>query len=195
MATVDAGVEVRTVTAEMFTPEAWAPFGTVVAPIGHDRLPIDLYGSAVDVFTEPLESDRPVEYLITRIRNRGYEIRYLERHMHLTQTFIPLGGVPFLQVVAAADAREEDGIPAPDEVHAFFVPGDIAVQIGRGVWHEPPFPLQPEQVVLVTSHQDLTAGLKSKLNEKHEIAQLDVDKRNVRERTGFALKIELPLGG
>jgi len=194
MATVDAGIEVRTVTAEMFTPEAWAPFGTVVAPEGHDRLPIDLYGDAVDVYKEPLESDRPVEYLITRIRNRGYEIRYLERHHHLTQTFIPLGGVPFLQVVARADAREEDGLPALDEIHAFFVPGQVAVQIHRGVWHEPPFALQPEQVVLVTSHQDLTAGLESQLNTRREIAQLDVEKRNVRERAGYAIKIDLPLG-
>jgi ureidoglycolate lyase len=186
-------LEVRSVVAEWFAPEEWARYGTIVAPLGHERLPIDLYGDSLDVFKEPMESDRPLEYLISRLRNRGYEIRFLERHLELTQAFIPLGGVPFIQVVAAADAREESGIPALEEIRAFIVPGTVGVQIHRGVWHEPPFPFQPDQVVLVTSHQDLTAGLGSALDERREIARLDVEKRNVRERAGFALKIELPL--
>ena len=192
MATLEEGLEVRTVTAEHLTAEAFAPFGTVLGPEGHERLPIELYGGTVDAFAIPIEADEPFQFLFNRLRYRGMRIQFLERHMHLTQAFMPLDGLPFVQVVAPADAPEEDGLPALDTVRAFIVPGGRGVQIGRGVWHEPPFPLQAEQQLIVTSHVSLTLGLQQKLDERREIGTLDVDKRNISERAGIVLRVELP---
>lgn len=191
MTTIEAGVEVRTVTAEHLTVEAFAPFGDVIGPEGHERLPINLYGSTIDVYSIPVEADEPIEFLVNRLRYRELRVINLETHAGMTQAFMPLDGKPFIQVVAAADARLEGDVPVVDEVHAFIVPGDRGVQIGRNVWHEPPFPLQDEQLMVVTSHQSLTKGLQSKVDATQEIAQLDVDKRNITERAGFELRIQL----
>lgn len=192
MATTEAGVEVRTVVAENLTVEAFAPFGDVIGPDGRDRLPINLYGGTIDVYPIAVEADEPFEFLVNTLRYRELRVINLETHKGMTQAFMPLDGKPFIQVVAAADARLESEVPAIDEVRAFIVPGNRGVQINRHVWHEPPFPLQDEQLMVVTSHQSLTKGLQSKVDATQEIGQLDVDKRNITERAGFELRVQLP---
>lgn len=185
--------EVRTVTAELLTREAFAPFGTVLSPEGLERLPIDVYGDRKNVFrVASIESNRPVEWLVTRSMLREFRVVYFERHLQLTQAFIPLGGDPIITVVARAEAKEEDGVPATDEVHAFIVPGNMGVQVHRGVWHEPPLPLVDGSLQLVTSHASLTAGLGAGLDERGEVLEQDVEKRNVTERTGYVLRVALP---
>jgi hypothetical protein len=47
-------------------------------------------------------------------------------------------------------------------------------------------------LTLYTSHRALTQGLQSDLDEKKGIHRLDVEKRNIMERAGVVLKIELP---
>jgi ureidoglycolate lyase len=190
---VEAATGVRTIVAEPLTTEAFAPFGEVLTLEGQERLPIDLYGDRIDVYRPALiHADTPIEWLLVYLRLREFRIHFLERHEELAQAFVPLAAHPFISVVAAPDAREEDGVPAFDEVRAFIVPGDRGIQIHRGTWHEPPFPLVDGALCLVTSHQALTAGLGSELDERREIHRLDVDKRNITERTGKILKVQLP---
>lgn len=192
MTSTDTTTDVVTITAEPVTAEAFARFGAVLGLEGQERLPINLY-ERVDVFRPaPIHADTEIEWLLTRTGIREFRLRFLERHAKLGQAFIPLGGAPFLAVMAPADAREENGFPAFDEIRAFIVPGDRGIQINAGVWHEPPFGLVEDSLQLLTSHQDLTRGLGSALDERAEIAQLDVEKRNLTERTGKVLKITLP---
>lgn len=187
------GMEVWTVKAEPLTREAFAPFGEVLGLEGLERLPIDIYGDRIDVYRPGVfESDQPVEFLLTRNRLREFRVHFLERHVELTQTFIPLAGHPFILAVAPPDCREEDGVPALDAVRAFFVPGHTAVNLRRGTWHEPPFPLVDGGLTLYTSHRALTQGLQSELDERGGIHRLDVEKRNITERSGIVLRIELP---
>lgn len=183
---------VHEITAEMVSAERFAPFGDVLGLDGQERLPIDLYPN-VDVFRPAaIHAATDIEWLLVRTSIREFRLLFLERHAQLAQAFIPLGGAPFVSVVAPADAREEDGLPALDTIRAFIVPGDCGIQINTGVWHEPPFGLVDGSLQLITSHQALTEGLRTALNERHEIAQQDVDKRNVTERTGKIVKITLP---
>jgi ureidoglycolate lyase len=192
MTQVQEGVEVRTVVAEPLTTEAFVPFGEIIGPDGRERLPINLYDGTIDAYNIPCRADEPFEWLVNRMRYRGLRIHNLETHEHLQQAFLPLDGAPFIQVVAAADATLEKDVPAADEVRAFIVPGNRGVQIDVNVWHEPPFPMQAEQLLIVTSHQSLTKGLQSKVDATQEIGQLDVDKRNITERAGYELRISLP---
>lgn len=186
-------IEVRTIKAELLTRKAFAPFGEVLSLEGLDPLPIELYGDRIDVYRPGyFESDQPVEFLLTRSKIREFRVIYIERHLELTQTFIPLARHPFISVVARPNSPEEDGIPALHEMHAFLVPGHAAINIHRGTWHELPFPLVEGALMLVTSHQALTKGLESKVSEGREIHQLDVEKRNIEERTGMSLRVELP---
>jgi len=184
---------IDTVKIQSITRETFAAFGHLLTHEGLTPLPIHLYGDRIDTFRPAyFESDQPVEYLLTRSRIRDYRVIFLERHLELTQSFIPLAGHPFLIVVARPNCPEQDGIPSFSEIKAFLVPGYMGVNIHRGTWHEVPFPLIEGGLMLVTSHRSLTQGLESKLNEKQEIRKLDVEKRNVTERTGRILKVELP---
>lgn len=59
------------------------------------------------------------------------------------------------------------------EMRAFHVPGDAAIQIHRGTWHENPFPLRDGQWFLVTSHAALTLGHQK--NPSHALQGLPLD--------------------
>tara|TARA_B100000686_G_C16533267_1_gene833467 strand:+ start:78 stop:665 length:588 start_codon:yes stop_codon:yes gene_type:complete len=194
MATVESGIEVRHLEVEPLTSEAFAPFGDVLSVEGRERLPINLY-PGVDVFRADFHTNRPMEWLLTRNDVRDFSVLYLERHMELTQAFISLGGNPFVQVVAAPDARLENGVPAFEEVRAFMVPGDVATNMHPGTWHEPPFGLIDGQVFLYTSHADLTEGLGASTDAKGSIGEKDVDKRSIKEYGGYELRIALPRVG
>lgn len=189
----EQGLETHVVGVEPLTNETFAPFGNVLAAEG-ERRSIDLYGSSIDVFTAGrVDSDVPVDIFMSRSSIREFRIHFLERHMLLSQMFVPLCGTPFVVVAARPDAEEdENGIPVVSEVHAFFVPGDKAVTIHRGTWHEPPFPLADDSLRLTTTHAALTSGLETKLNERGEINANDVEKRNVTARSGYVLRLELP---
>jgi ureidoglycolate lyase len=193
MTAVEAGIEIRTIKAQPLSREAFEPFGLVVAAEG-ERKPIDIYGKVINVFSGGLiDSDVPVEFLISRSSVREFRVRFLERHLKLAQSFFPLLGGDFISVVARPDAElDESGIPRLEGIKAFMVPGDRGITLHRGTWHEPPFPLADNQLRLTTSHSDLTAGLESNLNDRGEIDKLDVDKRDITQRSGYVLRIDLP---
>ncbi len=183
----------QTIAVEVISRETFAPFGDVLAHEGLPPLVTKLYGDQISTCRGPgFESDQPVEFLLMKSSIREFRLVYLERHLELTQTFIPLAGHPFVIVVARPNAVEEDGIPRIDEIKAFKVPGSMGVNIHRGTWHEVPFPLVENGLMIVTSHQSLTRGIESGLNQRHEIYKLDVEKRNVTERTGRIIRIKHP---
>ncbi len=185
---------VMTIKARQLTRAAFEPFGEVISTEGIEPLERPgFYGDGSGLFLPGvLECDHPAEFLLRRGKIRDFRVRYLERHLEMTQTFIPLAGHPFMVVVARPDARLEHGLPVLDEIQAFFVGGDTAVNLYRGTWHEPPFPLVDDCLTIVMSHRTLTEGLLSELNRHGEVDGYDIDKRNVTERTGVRLRIELP---
>ena len=189
MAATAAATEVHTIAVEAVTPESFAEFGNVLTVDGQERLPIGIY-PGIDVFRPALiQADTDIEWLLQRTSIREFRLLFLERHRHLSQAFIPLAGAPFISILAPAQAREKDGFPAFGEIRAFLVTGDRGIQINAGVWHEPPFAVVDNSLQLTTSHQALTKGLGAKLNGSREIAELDVEKRNLTERTGKVVRI------
>jgi len=54
----------------------------------------------------------------------------LERHRLGTQSFVPMGGAPYVVLVALGDAR-----PDEDTLAAFAVAGHQAVTLRAGTWH------------------------------------------------------------
>lgn len=184
---------VTTIQAETLTREAFAPFGDILSKDGLERLPIDIYGDRANVYVpSAFESDQPTEFLLTHCRLREFRVIFMERHVELTQSFIPLRGDPFLIVVAPPGCEEVDGMPAFDVIRAFIVAGSCGINLKRGTWHEFPFPLVDDLDLIVTSHQSLTEGLKSSLDERKEIFRLDVEKRNFSERADVLVRVGLP---
>jgi len=169
----------RTLPVEPLTTAAWAPFGVVLSPEGRARLPINTYGDKLDLYREGFESDQPIEWFIVDGRVRPSRALFLERHQLLTQTFIPVGGKPFVMLVAPPNCAEEtSGLPKLELTRAFLVPGDVGVQIHRATWHENPFPVADGTRLLVTSHAALTRGhQQGSAAERLAALPLDLERR------------------
>ncbi len=180
---------VRRLPAPTVTPENFAPFGWVLTEAGRPRLPINTYGDKLDLYREGFESDQPTEWFIVRGKNRGTGVLFLERHQQLTQTFIPVGGRGFFTVVAPPNCREKNGFPALDELRAFWVPGDAAIQIRRATWHENPMPKEDGTLLLVTSHANLTRAHQQNPDPRLASLPLDLERRWYRPG-GYDLSVE-----
>lgn len=179
------------VVARPLEPETFERFGSILSVDAMPELPINWYRGANSVRGPvALEADLPVEYLLMRSIVRPLQMRYLERHQRLTQTFIPLDGSPFVMLVAAPDAETENGFPVVDEIHAFLSPGRAGVNLHRGTWHEPAFPLVAGQLTLITSHRELTLGLQEAPDANGDVPGFDLDKRSAgRIRTSVSIAL------
>lgn len=182
----------RHLVAEIVTPQAFAPFGKVLSPKGRTRLPVNTYGDKLDLYREDFETDQPIEWFIVQGRRRAMSALFLERHMQLSQTFIPMAGDGFVTIVAPPGCAEEGGLPAFSETRAFVVPGDVAIQLHRGTWHENPLPLRDNQWFLVTSHAALTRGHQANPAQGLEALPLDLERRFYAQN-GVELQVSLPI--
>lgn len=189
----DTSVQPHTIVPNPVSATGFAPFGEVISLDATPKLPINLYSGANAVHGPVrLEADGDPEFILFRVGYRSGDIRYLERHVGMTQTFIPLNGDPYVVVVAAPEAPLIDGFPEISAIHAFLVPGDVVLNIRRGTWHEPPFPTRDGQQFLLTSQPDVTEGLQSSVDGNGEVHVRDVDKRNPVYRTGKRLRVAMP---
>ena len=191
---MSATTTVHELVAQPATREALAPFGNLLGT--PDLPPIQtqsaFYSTQSALYVPgPIESARPLEWLLYEADPRPFHVQYLERHVELTQAFISLGANPFVVVLARPDAEmDEHDFPRLDEIRAFVVPGNCGFCMHRGTWHEPPYPIV-RSTFLMTSHADLTAGLLQPLDAKGEVGKLDVEKRNLAGRAGYELKVRL----
>ncbi|WP_420392214.1 ureidoglycolate lyase [Acuticoccus sp.] len=121
----------QTLKAEPLGEAAFAPFGEVLTPPGS---PGRTYYSGA------LASLRPgaaPSLSLTRVEVATalpHEARRMERHEFSSQSFVPLGDVPFL-VMVAPDAPS--GGPDLAEARAFVASGGVGVTYGANVWHHP----------------------------------------------------------
>lgn len=114
------------------TIEAFAPYGTVVAPLD-DGIP---FGPQDADLT--LDAGVPRFYTM-RIPGRGLTVDRITRHRRVTQVLASAGGHEWSLAVAPPGAVDDPGAePALDDIEAFLVPGDTAVMLAVGTWHAGP---------------------------------------------------------
>ncbi len=107
---------VLNVPVEEVTPAALDGFGDI---LGRTDVPV-----TISDFMETVELRKPVRFVsddktmlsLATVHRRPLEVRWLERHYKHTQTFIPLGGRPFV-IALAKPTRTE--FPDPADVRAF----------------------------------------------------------------------------
>ena len=127
----------QTIRIEPLTPEAFAPFGDVLAATGapdriinqglcgrfHDRAALD-FGP---------ETDPPgragISIFNAEPRALPYRLELVERHPEGSQAFLPLHQQPFLVIVAP------DAGGAPGRPRAFRSDGAQGINLHRGTWH------------------------------------------------------------
>lgn len=129
------------VRAEPLTPEAFAPFGAVIAPRPETAREINAgFATRFHALAEVVAEGAPPVISIFRARPRPPKIDLLERHRHGSQAFMPLGGRPWLTVVA-------EGPAAP--LRAFLCGPDQGLQIAAGVWHAPLITLAAQDFLVI----------------------------------------------
>ena len=175
---------------EPATAEAIAPFGAILGrPAMETREGSAYYGSAITV-TRPVDfaCEGQVDLSLATLRRRPGRVQYLERHFQHTQTFIPLGGKPFVIVLAPPTHGD---MPDLAQARAFRVDGAQGLALHVGVWHEFPFPIEDGTDIVVVLSSRTTLDLTSKDPTTGEAMGPDLDKKDIAARTGIVLVVDL----
>jgi len=109
----------------------------------------------------------------------------LERHFKHTQVFLPLGGKPFIAVLAPPTDTD---LPNIDEAKAFLFDGQAGLSMHLGTWHEFPFALVEDTQLVVLLRQETSKSLKSENVFDGEGLGPDLDKKDITRRLGVVLK-------
>lgn len=133
--------------AAPLTPEAFAPYGDVIAPGLGERMAIN--EGTTERFHDLAKVDVTGGYTLVNIfrgqpRPRPIAIRMMERHPLGSQAFVPMRGQDYLIVVARAGKTIERG-----ELHAFSAEGGVGVNYHAGTWHHPLLVLESNSDFLV----------------------------------------------
>lgn len=138
-----------TVRAEPLTPEAYAPFGTIV-DVGRTQLFCD-------------DGEYFVEKLTLQPLNGP--MRRMNRHFDSHQLFVPTQTEPMLIVVAPPYVGPSE--LTPDKVRAFVADGTQAFTFHVGTWHIGPRSLRGKPLTLINLQGERS-------NEEHtEFADID----------------------
>jgi ureidoglycolate lyase len=124
---------------------------------------------------------------VVTANRRPMEVRWMERHFKHTQTFIPLGGRPFVVAMAPPNCRE---LPDLDQVRAFRFDGQAGFMLRIGTWHEFPFPLDDQTHLIVVLRKEATDGLVRDMVVQDEARSGDLDKKDLLHRCRVTFRIE-----
>lgn len=161
--------EIIQVTPVAATPEAIAPFGTLITP-GEDGTPFGAMDAALE-----LGRGTPRLYIM-RLTSRPLLVKGITRHRRVTQCLAAMKGMEwFVCLAAPVDPDAEGEAPDPKSIACFRIPGDVALALKRGTWHAGPFFTAPEQDFLNLELSDTN-------ETDHHTVRLD-------ERFGIAFQI------
>ncbi|WP_432473968.1 ureidoglycolate lyase [Amphritea sp. HPY] len=134
---------------ELLTKQAFEPFGDVIETEGSQHFSIN-NGSTerfhdlanIDVSAE---KGRPIVSIFrAQPLQMSLSVKMMERHPLGSQTFIPVGGEPFLVLVAPLGEEVSQ-----DKLRLFQTNGGQGVNYHRGVWHHPVLALKPDQEFII----------------------------------------------
>ncbi|MDD1786835.1 ureidoglycolate lyase [Burkholderia gladioli] len=126
----------KTLTIEVLTRAAFAPFGDVIETEGARQIPINLgttirFHDLARVDVAEQGGHTLVNLFRGQPRALPFEVKMLERHPLGSQAFLPLSERPYLVVVAPAGELD------PAQIRAFVSNGWQGVNYAKGVWHHP----------------------------------------------------------
>lgn len=150
---------IHTLKVERLTEEAFAPFGQVIGVPSRKPDFEGLSGSKTWGFD--FAADGRLQFSYVRVPYQRLGFQTMEQHFGVTQSFVPVGGVPALVAVAAP--TEGDALPRVEQVRAFILDGTTGYVLKRRTWHSlDRFPLYPPHGDwLMLSDWDTTADLQA----------------------------------
>ncbi len=183
-------MQTRDLTVEPVTAEAIAPFGELLgANLGKAPLPTAFYEGKVRLYRpEGFAAEDETEITVASIDRRPMRVTHMERHFKHTQVFLPLGGRPF--VVVLAPPTDTD-LPDLDQARAFLFDGQAGLQMHLGTWHEFPFAVVDATQVAVVLRREATDGLMVDAVVEGEGQSPDLDKKDMARRLGVILEVRV----
>lgn len=174
---------------EAATDKGLRPFGDLLARSDRYSTPSDFYRGYITM-SHPVNfrCEHPVEIALATLTRRLGEVRYLERHFAHTQTFIPLGGKPFVMVMAPPSARD---MPDLALARAFHFDGRQGFMLHVGTWHEFPFAVMGDTDIVVILSSQTGYDLEAKDPLTQEAQGPDLDKKDIAKRSGVILTLDL----
>jgi len=187
VSTAATAAQVVEIGVRLATPESVAGFGQLLGRSAGTGTPSRFLEDAVEL-RKPVQfiSDDTTVLSLATVQPRELTVRWIERHHRHTQTFIPLGGRPFVLALARPTAGD---VPRPEDVHAFLFDGTAGFTMSIGTWHEFPFALAPDTDIVVILRSETNADLRNVRDGEAEGA--DLDKRDLTRRTNQLVRIVL----
>lgn len=175
------------------TPENTAEFGLYIgSEVPASGLSIPFYrGSVQEGHNFKFEYRDEAVIRSAKITRRPAQLDWLERHLYLTQFFVPLGTKGYILVLAPPNHAEGKNLPDLDKTKAFVFPAGVAFLMHKGTWHDFPFPAEDEVTVFTGNSAEVVQALAS-CPEPRELFAGDVHKINIPARLGVRLVVELP---
>lgn len=131
--TARTDVPILDLKVEALTPEAFAPYGTVMPPCEDGKM----FGP--DEAQLVLGRGTP-RFYVMRLHRRPPGFNVITRHLQVTQCLASVGGGDWLMGVAPPDDPDNRAaVPDLARLKAFRIPGDVAVMLHRSTWHAGPF--------------------------------------------------------
>ncbi len=191
-ATIAALPEVRLPLVDA-TPENLAPFGLYLgSEVPESGLSIPFYkGSVQEGHNFSFQYRGQAVMRSAKIGRRNPQLDWLERHLHMTQLFVPLGTRGYVMVLAPPNQDEGHDVPDLSRAVAFRFPAGAGLMLHKGTWHDFPFATEGEVTVLTANSSEVVEALKN-CPSPQELFDGDVYKINVPARLGVRLIVELP---
>ncbi|MBR7678677.1 ureidoglycolate lyase, partial [Streptomyces daliensis] len=114
------------------------------------------------------------------------EVRWLERHLHLTQLFVTLGA-PFVMVLTPPNHENDAKLPDLDAARALRFPANSAFLLHLGTWHDFPIALDRPVTTLIANSAEVVEALRTAEGPR-ELDSGDVLKVSLSDRFGVTLR-------
>jgi ureidoglycolate lyase len=175
------------------TAERLAGYGILVGTeVPEPRLCIPFYeGTVVEGNSLPFSCEGQAVLRTARVHPRDNEVRWLERHLCMTQLFVGLGDKPFVMVLARPTHDRGAALPGAEDLAAFRLRAGHGVLLHLGAWHDFPMACEGPVTILTVSSAEVIEALASTRSPR-EMDRADVFKIDVRARLGVRLEVELP---
>jgi ureidoglycolate lyase len=175
------------------TPENVADYGLYLGPeVPNTGLTIPFYkGEVLEGHNFNFEYTGRAVIRSAKILQRNPQMKWLERHMNMSQLFVPLGTKGYIMVLAPPNHAEGKNVPDLDKVKAFVFPAGVGLMIHKGTWHDFPFPAEDEVTVLTANSDEVVTAL-ANCPTPRELFDGDVYKIDISARLRVRLVVDLP---
>jgi ureidoglycolate lyase len=180
----------RQLRLEQATPNAVAAVGEIlgaVSPI--TRVPAFYEGAVRHAEPTNFVMDEDIRILLSTVDRRPFRVNLLERHFKHTQAFFPVGGKPFVMVMAPPNERE---VPDIHLARAFLFDGSGGFILKLGTWHDFPFAVEDATHLLLLLRNETSRSLEKTALIEGEAIGPDIEKRDISRRLGVTLEFEVP---